>query len=181
VIDVRIHISPGSRVGQAEQEVAHIRTELGELTKQADFPVQFLPVSRTHNAAGLAGVNDLDKADVFLVYAAGGWMDTLETLSAKNKDMIVFCRHKSGPVYLWYEIAHWRLLRKSEDAKAEPNLDFDDVVVDDYGDVLWRLRALYGLKNARGTTCWRLAGWPWRLVDAVDKKGWITLRVNDYW
>ena len=41
---------------------------------------------------------------------------------------------------------------------AEPHLDFDDVVVDDYADVQWRLRALYGLKNARGTRMLALGG-----------------------
>ena len=34
---------------------------------------------------------------------------------------------------------------------AEPNFDVWDVVVDDYDELQWRLRALYGLKNARGT------------------------------
>jgi L-fucose isomerase-like protein len=50
------------------------------------------------------------------------------------------------------------LLRKSEDTFKEPNMDVDDVVVDDYGDVLWRLRALYGLKNTRGTKVAAIGG-----------------------
>ena len=72
--------------------------------------------------------------------------------------MVMFLRHKSGPYYLWHEIAHWRLLRRNGDTMAEPNMDVDDVVVDDYGDVLWRLRALYGLKNARGTKMLAIGG-----------------------
>ena len=45
---------------------------------------------------------------------------------------------------------------KSEDVKSQPNLDFDDVVVDEYADVLWSVR-VYGLKKRAGT-----AGcWPW--------------------
>ena len=47
--------------------------------------------------------------DAILVYAAGGWMDTFDALAKHDKDMIFFCRHKSGPVYLWYEIISPRL------------------------------------------------------------------------
>ena len=34
-------------------------------------------------------------------------------LSKKDKDIILFCRHKSGPVYLWYEIISPRYLRST--------------------------------------------------------------------
>jgi hypothetical protein len=37
-------------------------------------------------------------------------------------------------------------------------MDVWDVVVDDYGDVLWRLRALYGLNNALGTKVVAIGG-----------------------
>jgi L-fucose isomerase-like protein len=65
-------------------------------------------------------------------------------------------------VYLWYEIAHPRFLRKTTDQYKEPGMDVWDIVVDDYGEVLWRLRALYGLKNAMGT----------RIVAIGDAGGW---------
>jgi L-fucose isomerase-like protein len=97
-------------------------------------------------------------ADALLVFASGGGQQWLETLAASGKPNLLFVRHKSGPIYLWYEIAHWRLLRKSEDVPREPNLDFDDVVVDDFGEVLWRLRALSGLKNTRGTRMLAVGG-----------------------
>jgi len=135
----------------AEQEVARIQTELNDLTKRADFPVKFLPISRTHNAAGLAGATDLDKADAFLVYAAGGGMDTFDTLANKSKDMIIFCRHTSGPVYLWYEIISPRYLRQHTDTLATKGVDDGDVVVDSQDEILWRLRALCGLRNTMGT------------------------------
>ncbi len=49
-------------------------------------------------------------------------------------------------------------MRRNGDTIEEENLDVDDVVVDDYGEVLWRLRALYGLKNAKGTTMLAIGG-----------------------
>ena len=70
----------------------------------------------------------------------------------------MFLRHKSGPYYLWHEIAHWRLLRRNGDLVVETHMDVDDVVVDDYAEVVWRLRALYGLKNAKGTKMLAIGG-----------------------
>jgi len=96
--------------------------------------------------------------DAILVYASGGSQQWLEMLAASRKPNVMFLRHKSGPIYLWYEIAHWRFLRKSEDTFKEPNMDVADIVVDDYDEVLWRLRALYGLKNAMGTKVLAIGG-----------------------
>ena len=59
---------------------------------------------------------------------------------------------------MYYEIAHFHFLRKIEAGPREKNMDVDDIVVDEYGDVLWRLRALYGLKNARGTRSLAIGG-----------------------
>ena len=140
-----------------DQEIKRLGNELKALTAKAEFPVEFLPLSIV-NSATEAGTAAATACDAFLVFGASGAQQWLETLAATKKPNVLFVRHKSGPVYLWYEIAHWRLLRKSEDTKSEPNLDFDDVVVDDFGDVLWRLRALYGLKNARGTTMLAIGG-----------------------
>jgi L-fucose isomerase-like protein len=90
-------------------------------------------------------------ADALLVYAASGDTPWFHILAASRAPNIMFIRHKSGAYYLWHEIAHWRLLRGNEDAMVEPNMDVWDIVVDEYDDLTWRLRALYGLKNARGT------------------------------
>lgn len=142
----------------ANNEVTRIGLELGELGKNADFPVQFLPISRVQNAGGLGSVNDLDKADVYLVYAAGGGMDTFGALGSKGKDMIVFCRHKSGPVYLWYEIISPRFLRQHTDALAVKGVDDQDVVVDSQDEITWRLRSLCGLRNTMGTRILAVGG-----------------------
>ncbi len=143
--------------GDVDRECARIESELAAVAAHAGFPVQFEPVSRVQNEAEAKAAAEL-KTDVLLVFGASGAQGWLEILAASGKPNILFVRHKSGPVYLWYEIAHWRLLRKSEDVKAEAHLDFDDVVVDEYGDVTWRLRALYGLKNTRGTRMLALGG-----------------------
>jgi hypothetical protein len=140
-----------------EREMERIKRELKDLTGRAEFPLEWLPlaaVTSDAEAKTVAGAS----CDTLVVFGASGAQQWLETLAASKKPNILFVRHKSGPVYLWYEIAHWRLLRKSEDLKAEPNLDYEDVVVDDYGDVLWRLRALYGVKAARGTTMLAIGG-----------------------
>jgi hypothetical protein len=148
----------GLRTAQdVEQEARRIGDELAALTAKAEFPVELEPLARVNSDAGVAAALE-GEADALLVFGASGAQAWLERLAASKKPNILFVRHKSGPVYLWYEIAHWRLLRKSEDEKAELNLDFDDVVVDEYADVLWRLRALYGLKNARGTIMLAVGG-----------------------
>ena len=140
-----------------DRECDRIGRELEVLAGQAGFPLQIEPLTRINRDAEARAAAEAE-TDVLLVYGASGAQQWIEMLAASGKPTLLFVRHKSGPVYLWYEIAHWRLLRKSEDVKAEPHLDFDDVVVDEYADVLWRLRALYGLKNARGTRMLALGG-----------------------
>ena len=131
----------------AEEESARIKGELDKLQSLADFPVHMLPVSAIRGAGDIGMTGDLSSADVFLVYAAGGLMDTFDALKKMNKHMIFFCRHKSGPVYLWYEIISPRYLRQHTDMLALPGIDEQDVVIDSQEEILWRLRALCGLKN----------------------------------
>ncbi len=140
-----------------DAEVERIGGELKRLATQAEFPLDCQPLARVHRDAELQALLAAS-ADAFLLFGASGPQHWIEQFAASGKPVVLFVRHKSGPVYLWYEIAHWRLLRKSEDAMAEPNLGVDDVVVDDFGDVAWRLRALYGLSNTRGTRMLALGG-----------------------
>ncbi len=140
-----------------DREVKRLKNDFRQMTAKAEFPLEFLPLRAVNNDAGLQAACAA-ACDAFLVCAASGPQQWIEALAATKKPNIVFVRHKSGPVYLYYEIAHWRLMRKSGDTKAEPNLDYDDVVVDEFDDVLWRLRALYGLKNACGTKVLALGG-----------------------
>lgn len=140
-----------------DQEVARIDDELRRLTRQQAPALEFAPLLRISSDAELAAARARD-TDAYLVYAASGAQSWLETLAASGRPNVMFLRHRSGPLYLWYEIAHWRFLRKSEDVMREPNMDVDDIVVDDYADVAWRLHALYGLKNTLGTKVLALGG-----------------------
>jgi len=144
-----------------DKEAAKIEKELKKLSSSADFPMKVLPLARVNSGGQAAAVKDSD-CDVILVYAASGSQAWLETLAASGKPNVMFLRHETGPVYLWYEIAHPRFLRKNSDEYKQPDMDVWDIVVDDYGEVLWRLRALYGLKNALGT----------RIVAIGDAGGW---------
>ena len=148
-----------------DQELLRIDQELGQLRSTSEFPIELLKLASVSTDDQLTAAARAD-CDAFLVFGASGAQHWIETLAATRKPTVLYVRHRSGPVYLWYEIAHWRLLRKSEDEKAEPNLDFSDVVVDDYRDVQWRLRALYGLKNARKTTMLAIGG-----LNAYSKPG----------
>ncbi len=142
----------------ARAEVARIQGELAALAKRAEFPVEVLPVSSIRQAAEVASMGDIAAAQVLLVYAAGGWMDIFDALDKTGKDRIFFCRHKSGPVYLWYEIISPRYLRQHTDTLAVKGVDEDDVVIDSQDELLWRLRALAGLHNTLGTKILAVGG-----------------------
>ena len=132
------------------QEMARIDGELKAMKQNAEFPVEFRQVARVGTREQGAALRDTD-ADVMLIYGANADGSIIEALISPARQNLVYVRHKSGPVYLWYEIVHPRLLRKTDDVYNQPGLEPADVVVDDYGDVLWRLRALYSLKNTVGS------------------------------
>ena len=142
----------------ADEEAARIKGELDALSREADFPVEFLPLIRVRGAADVPPASGLASAHVLLVYAAGGWMDTFDALAKAGRDMIFFCRHKSGPVYLWYEIISPRYLRQHTDSLAVKIADEGDVVIDSQPEILWRLRALAGLRNTLGTRILAVGG-----------------------
>jgi hypothetical protein len=133
----------------AEQERTRIARELAQMAREADFPVEVRTVQAVKAAEPAARLAKGDH-DAMLIFGAGGWLDVLEALSAKDKWNLMFLRHDPGPAYLWYEIVHPRFLRKTVDEYGQPGWDVNDVVVDRYAEVLWRLRALSGLKNTLG-------------------------------
>jgi hypothetical protein len=142
----------------AQQEVARIRRELQEMGSRVDFPVKFLPVAAIKGPGDLPGLTDLGDSDVIMLYPAGGGQDTFAKLAETGKDMIFFCRHKSGPVYLWYEIISPRYIRQHTDTLALKGIDDRDVVIDNQDELLWRLRALCGLRNTMGTRIIAIGG-----------------------
>jgi len=133
----------------AKKEATRISQELNELCRSADFGVRALPLAKVADKQQVSTLKTV-KADVLLIYAAGGGTDTLNELAALNKSLIIFVRKHSKPYYLWDEIVHSRFLRSHTDNLRQPNADFNDVAVDDNEEILWRLRALFGLKNILG-------------------------------
>ncbi len=158
----------------ADAEVGRIQGELKQLEEKADYPVEFLPVSAVKNSAEMEGHADVEKADVLLVYAAAG---NLNAFSKMGKDCIFFLRHKSGPLYLHYEIISPRFLRQHTDRRAVEGIDDEDVVVDSLDEITWRLRSLCGLRNALGTKILAIGGpggW-------AQPKGVIPALVEEKW
>ncbi len=143
---------------QAQEECRRIEAELEKLRTTADFPVEFMPLVALPHGGPLDKLTDLDTADTAMVYAAGGSVEVLNLLRKVQKPAIIFCRHKSGPVYLWYEIVSPRYLRQHTDVLSVTGIDEQDVVVDNLDEVLWRLRALCGLKNTMGSRILAVGG-----------------------
>lgn len=142
----------------AEQEKARIQAELAQLQAQADFPVRFLPLLAAKDAAPVAASTDLAAADAVLVYAAGGPASVFEAVAKAGKPCVVFIRHRSGPLSLWYEIVSPRYLHQHGDTLATRGIDNGDVVIDALDEVAWRLRALAGLKNTMGARVVAIGG-----------------------
>ena len=149
-----------------EKEIPRIKAELAKLQTDADFPIRFLPLASLRSAAELNKVEDVTSADAILVYAANG---SLEGLDKLGKPVILFIRHKSGPLYLWYEIVSPSYLRKRSDEQVIKGIEPQDIVVDDLGEVLWRLRALCGLTNTVGS----------KILAVGGPGGWATAKAPD--
>ena len=151
----------------AATEAKRISQELNALSARAGFPTRVLPVVKVRTPAEATRVHEREY-DAVVVYAATGSGDTLRACFArqKNKDSIVFVRHRSGPAYYWYEALSTRYLQTGvpqpgrNSCRDHGGVHVDDVVVDEYDEMLWRLRALYGLKNFVGARIVALGG-PW--------------------
>jgi L-fucose isomerase-like protein len=151
----------------AAAEAQNITAELNALSRQAQFPLKVLPVLTVKSAADAAKVHENDY-DVVVVYAASGSGETLKACSApkKDKDTIVFVRRSSGPAYYWFEALSTRYLQTGWPKPGQNScldhgaVHVEDVVVDDADGLLWRLRALYAVKNFIGARIVALGG-PW--------------------
>ena len=150
----------------ASEEAARIAQELAVLSAGADFPLEILPVAKVRTVEEALQVHRNDY-DVIVVYPATGSGDMLRACFAreKDRDTIIFARHRSGPVYYWYEALSVGYLDannnpQQNNAANHGNVHVDDVVIDDAQELLWRLRALYGIKNFIGARIVALGG-PW--------------------
>ena len=145
------------------EELERISKELGSLSVDAEFPLEILPPKKVKSVEETAQALKSD-SDVVLVYAASGSGRLLQACVRSQGDSIIFVRRRSGPIYYWYEalsVAYLDTDNKNRRGTVPPRLGethVDDVVVDDYEDVLWRLRALYGVKNVTGARIVALGG-----------------------
>ncbi len=142
----------------AKEETARISEELGKLRQMADYPMEILPVSAIRTPAEFAALADTQQADAILLYAAGGPQSIFDQAVKTGKNVVFFIRHRSGPVYLWYEIISPRYLHQHGDSVATQGVDNSDVVVDSLDELNWRMRSLCGLKNSLGTRMIAIGG-----------------------
>jgi len=170
---------------QADEEAARIQTELSAMAESTKLALKFLPVAKIHKPDQVANVAQT-KCDVMLIYAAGGGNDWLEKLTSKDRPTIFFLRHRSGPVSLYYEILHPIFMRKRTDQYADTGVDVSDVVVDEYADLAWRMRALLALRKTLGTRIvavggpggWGAGG---KLAPPIAREKWsLDIRTIDY-
>lgn len=150
----------------AAEEAGRIGKELEAFVAGADFPLTMLPLASVSSPAEAQKVHENDY-DVLLLYPATGSGSMLRACfpPKQDKDVVIFVRHQSGPVYYWYEALSTRYLKKGTQEELAKRTSRDhggpaveDVVVDDYAEVAWRLRALYGLKNFVGQRIVALGG-----------------------
>lgn len=146
----------------ADEEVGRIAREWQALKATAEFPLDPLPVQRAATVEAATALKP-EGADITVIYPAAGSGAMLRAAIGENRDALIFVRHRSGPVYYWYEALSTRYLRKAGvpyGTEGTPRVSVEDVVVDDPQELLWRLRALCGLKTFRGTRILALGG-PW--------------------
>lgn len=142
---------------EVAEERARIGRELETIAKLAAYPVEFLPLREVRSVEEGKAVAQ-GAYDVLLMYPASGSVRLLESVAKAETPTVIFVRHRSGPLYEWYEIVHPRFLRKTDDDWAQPGVGPMDVVVDEPGDLAWRLRALGGLKHTQGRRVLCLGG-----------------------
>lgn len=134
---------------EVEAEKQRIARELAAMANTAGFPIEILPL-KTVSSLEEAKTRGQGQHDVLLMYPATGSSQWLDTLAAGQNWTVVFVRHRSGPVYEYYEIVSPRFLRKTVDEWGEPKISTADVVVDSMDEVAVRMRALAAVKNTMG-------------------------------
>jgi L-fucose isomerase-like protein len=160
----------------AAREAERIAGELRDLAGRAGFPLEVLPVAKARAPEEASRARETPH-DVVIVYPATGGGDLLRAAAAEGGRTLVFARHRSGPVYYWYEALSTRYLQvdvtggstaaqgtvPAAAGNSRPDswaggLSVDDVVVDDIEELLWRLRSLAGVKDFLGSRVVALGG-----------------------
>jgi hypothetical protein len=142
-----------------KREVAIIKGELEKLSAGADFPVEFLPVAPISTPEQGAAAKSIE-CDVQLTYWASGEYDNTryDAFIDPSRPNIMFVRDESGSHYGGYLHAQSHFLRNRTDDLMQEGMDVWDVVVDDYNELLWRLRSLYGLYAMKGSAILAIGG-----------------------
>ena len=152
----------------AAEEGVRIASELTRLSAVAGFPLKVLPLVTLTSVEEAHRVHQNDY-DVVLVYPATGSGQVLTAcLAAKpDKNRLIFARHRNGPLYYWYEALSTRYLATATEQEVAKNTAFDhgpvtihDVVIDDQGELLWRLRIVRAeeLHRSENRCPWRPDG-----------------------
>jgi hypothetical protein len=131
---------------ELRDEEQRIRGDLAAIASCANFPLEIHPLVTVRNMEQAVAVTKKDY-DVLIMYAARRDPQLLEALALPNKWNLLFVRHRSGPLYYMYIGVHAHFLRKRRDEFCQTGMDIRDIVVDEHAELLWRLQALYGLKN----------------------------------
>jgi len=142
---------------ELRQEEQKIQQDLNQMASSADFPLEIRPLITVRDIEQAVAVTkpvpsqvEGKDYDVLIMYAARRNAAVLEALALPERWNLMFVRHRSGPLYYMYIGAHAHFLRKRRDEFSQPGMDVHDIVVDDHAELLWRLRAFYGLKNILG-------------------------------
>jgi len=133
-------------------------------------PLRVLPLAvvRTNDQAGAVAKGD---HDVLLMYpAAGGGNRMMQTLMPEGRWSLMFLRHRTGSYYNWHENIQANYLRRAGDDVVDKGLGVDDIVVDKPEELLWRMRALFALKNVTGKKVLAIGG-PWMNVEGGPNNG----------
>lgn len=144
----------------ANEELARIQGEWAALKKRVDFPVEVLPAAKAVSVDAVTAI-PREEGELRVVYPATGSGQMLRAALGEGRDGLIFVRHRSGPVYYWYEALSTQYLRKTGVAygtPGAPRVSVDDVVVDDLGELEWRLRAWCGARTFVGTKVLALGG-----------------------
>ncbi|MBZ0254455.1 sugar isomerase, partial [bacterium] len=145
----------------ANEEAQRIQQELNQLQEKATFPFEVLPVVKikTENQARKTLNQSFDLA---IVYPASGSGTLLQACVPKDRDALIFVRHRSGPTYYWYEALSVAYLQTDQPGRETRlgKTHVDDVVVDDCDELLWRLRSCYAIHNLKNTRIAAVGG-PW--------------------
>jgi hypothetical protein len=146
----------------ATEEAARIEKELDTLRMEAGIALEILPVLKVKSEERALEAA-ASQADVLVVYPATGGGNLLKACCSGDQSKLIFLRHRSGPVYYWYEGLSVRYLGTGKPRNEAPYLNkvaVEDVVVDEVMELGSKLRGLYGVKNLLGTRIVALGG-PW--------------------